>query len=426
MFNIRNNFISTSTFSLTFILISIFLLNCASKTTLPSVKFGLDVLMESKIDLIKGERVGVITNQTGVDSKGNHIIDLLHNAPGIELVVLFTPEHGIRGDVERGNKIENKVDEKTGVPIISIYGKTKKPTPEMLAGIDVLIFDIQDVGTRFYTYISTMALCMEAAAENNIRFIVLDRPNPITGTIVEGPVLKPEYKSFMGIFPIALRHGMTVGELATMFNEQGWLADGIKADLTIIKMKNWQRDSWYDELGLEWIKPSPNMPSAITALLYPGIGLLETFNISEGRGTLKPFENIGAPWLDNVALTEILNNAKIPGIKIVTISFVPVDMPGTEMNPLYEGERCKGLFFTITDPHKFPSVEFGINLICAIKKLHPNKFAWNSPRGTLIIFGEKETPQLIDTGESASKIVKNWQQDLEKFNQLRNLYLLYE
>lgn len=410
-------------------LIQIFLfilIGCNPENTETSVKFGLDVLMESKLDRLKGKRVGVITNQTGVDSEGRHIIDLLYQSPEVELVAVFAPEHGIRGDVEGGDQIDDQKDTKTGVPILSIYGQTKKPTLEMLQNIDVLVFDIQDVGTRFYTYISTMSLCMEAAAESSIEFMVLDRPNPITGTMVEGPVLEEEYKSFVGIHPIALRHGMTVGELAQMFNEEGWLANGVQAKLTVIKVKNWQRANWYGELGLKWIKPSPNMPSPTTALLYPGMGLLESCNISEGRGTDKPFEIIGAPWLDHVAINKILNEAKIPGIKIDTTSYIPVDIAGAAMNPKFEGQRCKGLLLTITDPQYFPSVEFGIRFISAVKAIHPGDFAWRSPQSAFRMFGDDETPQAIDQGKSPAEIIDSWHSKLEEFNKIRNNYLLYE
>ena len=400
--------------------------NCNSKEQLKSIKLGIDVLIEDKMDLIAGKQVGVITNQTGVDSKGNHIIDLVYESPVAELTALFCPEHGIRGDVEGGFSVDNNIDKKTGAPIFSIYGKTKKPTPEMLKGIDILIFDIQDIGTRFYTYISTMSLCMEAAAENNIKFIVLDRPNPINGTMVEGPVLDVKYRSFVGIQPIALRHGLTVGELANMFNEEGWLANGVRTDLTIIKMKNWKRESIYDELGLNWIKPSPNMPSVSTALLYPGLGLLETCNVSEGRGTTKPFKNIGAPWLNNIALKKMLEQSDFPGIKMDTISYIPVDMPGAAMNPKFEGERCKGLNFEITDGHIFPSVKFGVNLIFNIKKLHPDNFKWKSERRMSIMFGNEVTPHAMDKTDSIEKVIQTYQAELAKFKNIRKKYLLYE
>ena len=378
------------------------------------------------MNLIQGKRVGLITNQTGLDSNGNHVIDLIFQAPDVKLVALFGPEHGIRGDVEGGYQIDNQKDPKTGVQIFNIYGGTNKPTPEMLAGIEALIFDIQDVGTRFYTYISTMSLCMEAAAENNIEFIVLDRPNPITGTLVEGPVLEKEYESFVGIHPIPLRHGMTIGELARLFNEEGWLANGVRANLTVIPMAHWERDSWYNELDLKWIKPSPNMTSPTTAVLYPGIGLLESCNVSEGRGTSRPFENIGAPWLDHVALLSRLIEARIPGIKIDTTSFIPIDIPGAVMNPKYEGQRCNGFMFTVTDPHRFFSVAFGVHLICAIRKLHPDKFTWNSPLSPRRMFGDDETPIAIDAGKSAQEIIQSWQPKLEAFELIRKKYLIYD
>ncbi len=392
----------------------------------PPIKLGLDVLMEERLDLLKEKKVGVITNQTGVDSKGNFIIDLLKNLPQIKLVAIFGPEHGIRGQIEGGLTITTDKDEKTNVPIYSLYGDTQKPTVDMLQGIDVLLFDIQDVGSRFYTYISTMSLCLEAAAENNVHFVVLDRPNPITGTMVEGPVLDVKYRSFVGIQPIALRHGMTVGELALMFNEQGWLANSVKAHLTVIKMKNWHRENYYDELGLKWIKPSPNMPSAMAALLYPGLGLLETCNVSEGRGTDKPFINIGAPWLDNVALKKSLEKINLPGIEMDTTSFVPVDMPGAAMNPKYEGELTKGLIFNITNARIFRSVPFGINLICEIKKRHPDQFKWRSEQSVRKLFGNHQTPQAISENKSAEMVCQTYQQELAAFKRLRQKYLLYE
>lgn len=411
-----------------FLLIAIFVfaLSCSAPQKANDVKLGLDVLMDSKLELIKGKNVGVVTNQTGLNAEGEHIVDLLFNAPEVNLVALFGPEHGLRGDVQGGDSIADNRDDKTGVPIFSIYGDTQKPMPEMLEGIDVLIFDIQDVGARFYTYISTMSLCMEAAAENDIDFIVLDRPNPITGTMVEGPMLEMEYSSFVGIHPIALRYGMTVGELAIMFNEEGWLADSVKANLTVVTMENWKRNSWFDELGLNWTKPSPNMPTTATALVYPGTCLLESCNVSEGRGTEQPFEQFGAPWLDAVKLAEVMNQANVPGVKIDTISFVPKDMPGAVMNPKYEGEKCHGLFLTVTDPLHFPSAAFGIRLIREIKMLHPDVFGWRSQRSATRLFGNLSTPEAIDRGEDASKIIQALQPGLEKFKYIRQNYLLYE
>jgi len=408
------------------ILITIIIYSTSFRTHAQPVTLGLDELMGEKFDLIRGKRVGVITNQTGVNSKNRHIADLLNESPQVELAALFGPEHGIRGDVEGGYQVENNKDAKTGVPIFSIYGKTKKPTPEMLAGLDALIFDIQDVGTRFYTFISTMSLCMEAAAEQGIPFIVLDRPNPIGGVFVEGPVLEPDFTSFVGIHPIALRHGMTVGELALMFNGEGWMKNGVRADLHVVKMKNWKRDSYFDELNFRWIKPSPNMPSPMTALLYPGMGLLESCNVSEGRGTTRPFEKIGAPWINHVRLKSLLDNAAVPGIEIDTVSFIPQDMPGAAMNPEYEGELCRGLFLNVTDPHRFPAVEFGLRTICAIKKLHPQEFRWKSPQSPLIMFGDRETVEAIGRGEAPEQIMEKWQKKLAQFLKIRKKYLIYD
>lgn len=402
-----------------------YILGCDTPN-IPPLKLGIDVLMESKLYLIKGKRVGVITNQTGVNSQGQHVIDLLFNAPDVQLAAIFAPEHGIRGDVEGGYQIDDQKDAKTGVPILSLYGATKKPTPEMLRNIDVLIFDIQDVGARFYTYISTMSLCMEAAAEQDIEFLILDRPNPITGIIVEGPVLDRAYQSFVGIHPIALRHGMTIGELALLFNDEGWLANGVRARLSVIPMENWKRDRWYEELNLRWIKPSPNMPSPTTALLYPGMGLLESCNIAEGRGTTRPFEQIGAPWLDHATVARELSAAQIQGVAIDTISFTPVDMPGMAMNPKYEGQQCKGLLFTVKSPHQFEAVRLAVHLIEIVKKLHPDRFQWNSTRAPLLMFGDASVVAAIDQGKDPDEIIQLWQGKLNEFRDLRAKYLLYE
>jgi len=400
--------------------------DCATVKTTGVTKLGIDVLLDRQLNLIKGKKIGVVTNQTGLNGRGESIVDVLHRIPGVNLVALFGPEHGLRGNAEGGDSVADQRDDATGIPIFSIYGDTQKPTPAMLAGIDALIFDIQDVGARFYTYISTMSLCMEAAAEQGIDFIVLDRPNPINGVSVEGPVLEMEYTSFVGKHPIALRHGMTVGELATLFNEEGWLAQGVRAKLTVVPMENWKRAQWFGELGLTWTKPSPNMPSPATALVYPGTCLLEACNVSEGRGTEQPFEMIGAPWLDHVTLAQMLTEANLPGIKIDTTSFVPVDIPGTAMNPKYEGERCRGLFLTVTDPLQFRSAEFGLRLIREIKHLHPESFAWRSENSATRLFGVLSAPAAIDRGDSADDIIRTLQPSVEQFNRIRQKYLLYD
>jgi uncharacterized protein YbbC (DUF1343 family) len=393
------------------------------------VRTGLDVVVASGFSEFKGKRVGIITNQTGIDLERRHIADLFHEADGVQLVALFGPEHGIRGDIEGGAKITTRVDDKTGVTVYSLYGETRKPTPEMLKNIDALIFDIQDVGARFYTYISTMSLAMEAAAELKIPFYVLDRPNPI-GDLVEGPVLDMAQRSFVGIHPIALRHGMTVGELAQMFNDQGWLQTGpkkapqtIKADLRIIKMEGWRRDMLFDETGLPWVMPSPNMTSPVTALLYPGIGLLEATNFSEGRGTNSPFEKVGAPWADSKQLIEKLQN-HFPGIYLRPIDFIPVDLPGKAMNPKFEGSGCRGLQLDITQPRAFHAVAFGVHLLCALQEKYPKKFVLNENRMARMS-GQAWVGKMILAGKTPEAILARIEKETQAFRDLRVKYLLY-
>lgn len=391
---------------------------------------GLDVVVASDFSEFQGKRVGIITNQTGIDGEGRHIADLFHEKKSVELAALFGPEHGIRGDAEGGAKITTRIDPKTGVTVYSLYGKTRKPTPEMLQGLDALIFDIQDVGARFYTYISTMAMAMEAAAEAGIAFYVLDRPNPI-GDIVEGPVLDPANRSFVGIHPIALRHGMTIGELAQMFNGEGWLKIGesdspqkVQVDLHIIPMQGWHRNMLFDETGLPWISPSPNMASPATALLYPGIGLLEATNFSEGRGTDLPFEKIGAPWIDSRQLLAVLQN-RVPGIYLRPIDFIPVDMPGKAMNPKFEATACYGLQLDVTEPHQFNSVAFGIHLLCALQRLYPQQFVINKKR-LARMSGVSWVREMIHAGDEPESILQAIENEALAFHKLRKKYLLYE
>ena len=259
-----------------------------------SVRTGLDNVGEHK-DLFQGKRLGIIANHTSYDSQGKYIVDVLRAMEGVRVVALFSPEHGLRGLEEAGAKVGNETDPVTGLPVYSLFGKISKPTPQMLADVDVLVFDIQDVGARFYTYLYTMSLAMEAAAENGKRFVVLDRPNPINGVQLEGPVLEPKFATFVGLYPIPVRYGLTVGELARMINGEGWLAKGVKADLTVVPLTGWRRDMWFDQTGLRFIKPSPNMPDLETAALYPGLCLLEGTNVSEGRGTAQALPPVRRP-----------------------------------------------------------------------------------------------------------------------------------
>jgi uncharacterized protein YbbC (DUF1343 family) len=353
----------------------------------PGARTGLEVIVAEDFKPLHGKTIGLITNHTGSDRQGRHIVDLFLRAKGVRVAALFGPEHGIRGRSEGGAKIATQSDSASGLTIYSLYGATRKPSPEMLHGLDALVFDMQDAGARFYTYISTMSLAMEAAAEADIDFYVLDRPNPIGGR-VEGPVLEEEHRSFVGIHPVALRHGMTIGELAQMFLGEGWILPRGDlnhsgkppqtpwAKLRIIRMQNWRHSLLFSETGLPWIAPSPNMTSLQAALLYPGVALLEATNFSEGRGTVRPFEVIGAPWLDPARLMAELQHV-MPGIVLEATRFTPVAIPGKVMNPKFENQECPGLALAVTEPHRFETVKFGVALLCALHKIHPDEFAIN-------------------------------------------------
>jgi uncharacterized protein YbbC (DUF1343 family) len=388
------------------------------------VKIGAEILIEKHLDLIKGKKIGIVTNHTGILPDGRHIVDVLNEIEGVKIVALFGPEHGIRGEVPDGKSISHGVDAKTGIPVFSLYGEVKKPTEEMLKDIDVLIFDIQDVGARFYTYISTMSYCMEACAEMGKKFIVLDRPNPIRGVYVDGPILEPRFKSFVGLHPIPVAHGMTVGELAKMFNDEGWLENGVKADLTVVKMENYSRKMWFDQTDLPWVKPSPNMMTLKTAIVYTATCFIEGTNVSEGRGTQHPFEWIGAPWIDGEKLAKELNYYKLPGVKFEPISFTPTDIEKVTVDPKYEGEKCGGVYLNVYDREKFEPVKVGVYILYALKKLYPDKFKWRTA-GQDRLWGTDKVRLMIDEGKKPDEIIKTWEDDVKKFLSIRQKYLLY-
>lgn len=382
-------------------------------------ELGVEVLLNDKKDLIEGKRVGLITNPTGVDQNLNSIVDILHNDPDVELTALYGPEHGVRGSAQAGEYVEYYIDEKTGLPVYSLYGKTKKPTPEMLENIDVLLFDIQDVGTRFYTYIYTMAYAMEAAKENNIPLIVLDRPNPQGGTKVEGPVLDMKYSSFVGSYSIPLRHGMTVGELAELFNEEF----EIGAELTVVKMNDWKRDMYYDDTSLPFVMPSPNMPTLETALVYPGAALIEGTNVSEGRGTTKPFELIGAPFINADDLAGHLNSLNLPGVTFRAASFTPSFSK-------HAGKLSHGIQIHVTHRDAFKPVETGLHIVKAIHDMYPEDFEFRAENSAGISFfdnlmGNGWVREDIEEGEPVEEISSKWQKELKQFNKTREEYLLY-
>lgn len=374
---------------------------------------GIEVIMNKK-SILKGKRVGLITNPTGVNSALTSSIDLLHQAPGIELTALYGPEHGVRGDAQAGDKVDSYIDEKTGLPVYSLYGDTRKPTPEMLKNVDVLLFDIQDVGTRFYTYIYTMAYAMEAAKENGIPFIVLDRPNPQSGLKVEGPVLDPDYSSFVGMYPIPLKHGMTAGELAKLFNDEF----NIGADLTIIKMKGWKRQMFFEDTGLPFVLPSPNMPTPDTGIVYPGTGLIEGTNMSEGRGTTKPFELIGAPYMKSTELAEKLNGLKLPGVRFRAASFTPTFSK-------HQNKLCHGVELYVTNRSAFKPVNTGIAIIKTVHDLYPDDFEFLPSGNFNRLIGNGWVKAMIEQGASIDEIVNKYEADQKRFMNIRKKYLLY-
>lgn len=379
------------------------------------VSTGIEVLLKEEKKVLKGKKVGLITNPTGIDSELTSVVDLLHDDPEIQLTALFGPEHGVRGDAQAGASVDFYIDGKTGLPVYSLYGKTKKPTPEMLKNVEVLVFDIQDVGTRYYTYIYTMAYAMEAAKENGIPFIVLDRPNPQGGEAVDGPVLEQEFSSFVGLYPIPLKHGMTVGELATLFNKEF----KIGANLKVIKMKGWKRDMDYDATGLPFVLPSPNMPAVSTTFAYPATGLIEGTNVSEGRGTTKPFELIGAPYINGDVLAGKLNALRLPGVQFRAASFTP-------MFSKYAGQLSHGVEIYVTDHRKFTAVPIGLHIIKTIHDLYPDDFEFLQANNFNLLIGNGWVKEKIEDGSSVNEIMREYESDLASFKKVRKHYLLYK
>ncbi len=388
------------------------------------VKPGDQVFVDKYLNLIDGKRVGLITNQSGELPDGQHIADVLSRTPGVKLVALFGPEHGIRGNAPDGGTVSNSFDAKTGVTVYSLYGKTVKPTPAMLKGIDVLIYDIQDVGTRFYTFISTLDLCLEAAAENQIKFIVLDRPDMLKPDLVDGPVLVDSLRSFVGIQPITSVYGMTPGEFATMINDAGMLKGGVKADLTVIKMDNYRRKMWYDETGMKWTTPSPNLPDMESVEVYPGNVLFEGTNVSEGRGTDHPFEIIGAPFIDSGRLVALLVQQHLSGVEFEPIDFTPHPFPWAT-DPKYNGQLCHGVKIAVTDRDSFKPVEMGVFLIWAIHNLYPEEFKFHD-KGFDRLAGTPGIRLSLEAGKTPQQIIGSWQEGERKFERLREKFLLYK
>ena len=374
------------------------------------VQTGLDVLAAQKFAPLKGKHIGLITNHTGVDSQGRSVIQLLSKAPGVTLVALFSPEHGLIGHADE--KFSSSRDPATGVPVYSLYGDTLRPSDEMLRGIDALVFDIQDAGVRFYTYTSTMAYCMEEAVKRGIPFYVLDRPNPIGGEIVEGPMLDSGKTNFVAYFPLPVRYGLTIGELAQLFNAESHIG----ADLHVIAMRNWHRNQFYENTGVRWVPPSPNLRTAKGAVLYPGIEILQNAGVSVGRGTETPFEQFGAPWMDGGEVAAALNALHLPGLRFSEKPFIPV-------SGLYAGKRCGGVAIRITDRRTVRAMRMGLEIAVVLRKLYPKEFDSSK---LLHLIGNDETVERLQRGDSPDSIVQSWTADLEAFQKIRRQYFLYD
>lgn len=379
---------------------------------------GAERLLEEEVALIAGRCLGLITNHSGVDGGLRATADRLHQAAGARLVALFGPEHGIRGDAADGERVEGGRDRRTGVPVHSLYGQTRQPTPEMLEGIEVMLFDIQDVGARFYTYLYTMSLGMEACAAQDIPFVVLDRPNPLGGVVLEGNILDPAFASFVGKYPIPIRYGMSAGELARFFKGEY----GIGVELKVVELRGWQVDGGWAQTGLPWVPPSPNMPAVDTAEVYPGMCFFEGTNVSEGRGTPKPFEQVGAPYIEGHRLADALNALELPGACFRPVCFQPTASK-------YAGQVCQGVQVHVLDRRVFRPVRVGLEAVAMVRKLWPDQFAWRVPQGGIhnfdLLAGTDQLRLALDQGQRVAELEAGWEVGLRAFRQRCGPYLLY-
>ena len=374
------------------------------------VQSGIDVLEAQKFAPLRGKHVGLITNHTGLDAQGRSTVDLLSKASGVQLVALFSPEHGLAG--RNDEKIGSTKDAATGLPIYSLYGETLRPTDAMLKGIDALVFDVQDAGVRFYTYTTTMAYCMEEAAKRNIAFYVLDRPNPIGGDIVEGPMLDADKTSFTAYFPVPVRYGLTIGELAQFFNAE----NHINCDLHVVAMKNWHRNYFFESTGSRWVPPSPNLRTTKGAVLYPGLEILQNAGVSVGRGTQAPFEEFGAPWINGDEVAAALNERHLAGLRFTGAPFIPVV-------GLYSGQRCGGVAVRVTDRAAVRSMRLGLEIAAILRKRYPDQF---DPAKLLLLTGNAETIRQLQEGVSPEQIEAGWSHDLSAYDAVRRKNFLYK
>ena len=387
-----------------------------------SVVTGLDRLLEDRTDCVRGKRLGLIANPSSIDSNLRHAVDVLHELPDARIVVLFGPEHGLRGFAQDQIELGDDLDPRTGLPVVSLYGSIRAPTLEILSELDAIVFDIQDIGSRYYTFIWTMAKAMEECAVAGIEMIVLDRPNPINGEAVEGNLIGENFRSFVGLHAIPNRHGMTVGELAVFFKQEF----GLGCPLTVVPMKGWRRSLWYDQTGLPWVMPSPNMPTLDTATVYPGMCLMEGANVSEGRGTTRPFEMVGAPWVEPYRLIAELENEDLPGVGFRALYFQPTFHK-------YAGTICGGIQLHVLDRLTYRPVRTGLAIIAALVRLWPGEFKWSEPPYEYeterlpidILLGNDQVRPQIEAGRPLQEIEACWKAQTASFCDRRKPHLLY-
>lgn len=403
-------------------------LGCSSPSP-PSDSFqtGAERLAAQNLAPLADQRVGIIANQTArIDTA--HLVDIINRAENVELTAIFGPEHGLRGEAAAGEEVEDGVDQETGVPVYSLYGDHRKPTPEMLENVDVLVFDIQDIGARFYTYISTMGLGMQAAAQQDIPFVVLDRPNPLGGDYVSGFVRDSSYRSFVGLYPIPITHGLTTGELAQMIRGEEWLENVGDLDLRVISMQGWQRSDRWPRSSDEWMAPSPNIPDLETAFIYPGAAFFEGTTISEGRGTYYPFKYIGAPWANGDSLVRALEQRNLPGVDFTPVTFTPESIPGMDPSPKLEDQQLSGIQQTVSDPARFQPVETGIHVLHAFYQ-QAARMGGERPffRSDWLanLAGTDQLEQMLRDQQSPGRIIESWEKEVEMFKENRRPYLLY-
>jgi len=380
---------------------------------------GLEVFLKSRTELVTGLRVGLLACPSSVDGSLLSSVERLHRHPGVNLVALFGPEHGIRGDAQAGSAVASAIDALTGLPVYSLYGETQSPTADMLRGLDVIVIDLQDAGVRFYTFLATALYVMAAAKEAGIAVVLLDRPAPISGSRAEGPMLDPAFASFVGPCALPIRYGMTIGEVAQLVNERD-----IGCDLTVIPLAGWSRHQWFDETGLPFIPSSPNLPTLDAMTLYPGACLIEGTNLSEGRGSTRPFEYFGAPWIDAESLSGHLNDLSLPGLRFRPVYFVPTFSK-------HQGELCAGVPVYVTDRDIFQPARAMLHVLQTLKRRYPNDFAWRTPwkngaRPPIdLLWGSDGLRRQIDADEPVDALIESWGPALREFERLRAEYLLY-